>query len=153
MTSFDDYISYVNQSLMSFQFIEELIRMYLERCYWIIRKKVGEDLAITLSRNDIEKLSLGGLLKEFKKFNANADLINGMHKLIPWRNRVAHQALLFTFVDFDGEREEWKMRIDHMRKVSLATKGCIDHLGQEVAKLETVMKRLGWEEGQSITND
>lgn len=92
-------------------------------------------------------------MREFEKFNGDDSLKKGIRKLIPWRNICAHRALLFSPSDFANAGEDELRQIEIMRKVSLATKGCVTQLIQENEKLEAIKKKLDREEGKHTTSD
>jgi len=88
------YIDETNRALISFQFIEELLRIYLDYAYQLIQLRVGDVLPVRLARKDVERFPLGHLIREFAKFNDTKGLVEGMGRLARLRNELVHRGLL-----------------------------------------------------------
>jgi len=64
--------------LAKFQFLEEGIRIYLKAAYVLTRKRMQHAIPINLSSETLNNKSLSVLLREFRKFNGNAHLIDNI---------------------------------------------------------------------------
>jgi hypothetical protein len=64
-----EYNSKLQSAMVTFQFIEESLRMYIDLSFWIIIKKIDNIIPFNFSYKDVQKDSLGTLLDKFKKFN------------------------------------------------------------------------------------
>jgi hypothetical protein len=89
-----NYLVIVQRTLTCFQYIETSLRMYIDQTYKAIKIELKSKITFKYCEKDIEDLSLGRLVKIFDKLNSNTDLINRLKKLVPFRNFIAHSALL-----------------------------------------------------------
>ncbi len=75
MSLLAEYWSKLQSALLSFQFMEESIRMYLTSAYRIVSKKLDNQIPFEFTYKDVQNDSLGKLLIRFDKFNSNKPLI------------------------------------------------------------------------------
>jgi hypothetical protein len=135
--SFDDYNLIATRTLMSFQYIEELLRMYLSRAYDLIKFRLAGDLPF--KQNDlIERKALGALLKEFSRLNDNKELISKISALIPQRNRVAHEAYLLTVEEMNDAPKMLALAGD-FDKINATASQCVRQLAIECEKLDALI--------------
>ena len=132
------YIDYIPNVLLVFQYIEEAIRQYLLRCESITAARLHGITKYRISEKDIDKLSLGGLVDKFKKFNDNDNLIKGLRSIIVERNFIAHQ----SYVALHGkggklkEIEDIEPLYEQAVKAKESAEKCFLELVQEIGKLE-----------------
>ncbi len=119
----------VGQALMTFQFLEEAIRDYLDITMKIIKEKV-EDPNITFSLYD-EKDTLGTLARKFTKACDNPSLVTLLNELPEERNKLAHQ----IWLNYRKETESllYRERDDDIGK---KLEKCVSDKIEEVAKIE-----------------
>ncbi len=103
-----EYRNAVHAALERFQFVEEILRVYLDLVIQVAKLELKPYFPVNLTKKDLSKMSLGRLTDAFSRFNSNATLRADLKKITPERNRVAHQSLLFTL----GELED----VAHMSK-------------------------------------
>jgi len=92
MVNEDNLREEVGQALMTFQFIEEAIRDYLDTTAKIIKKNVkylNKEFSLYDNRD-----TLGALVKKFAKVNDNTTLVNWLEDNIKKRNKLAHKIWL-----------------------------------------------------------
>ena len=142
MSLFKIYSNKLQNALLQFQFIEELIKIYLSLVYWIISKKLERQIPFKFSRKDLEKDSLGKLLEKFAKFNPNDTLINKINQLIQKRNHIAHRAYLIEVEEQEDEKYMSK-EIKDLEKTIVYSKECFNELRQELKRLEEIKKSIG----------
>lgn len=92
--SFDQYINNVSRTIMAFQYLEVMLKLYIRDCDAVIQKSVKELFHYSEREKEIEKLSLGRLIEEFSKRSNKTECITGMKKLNKLRNEFAHTAYL-----------------------------------------------------------
>jgi hypothetical protein len=130
------------QALYHFQFLEEGIRIYLERAYRLVHHRMKGDLAIRLSPKGIRNRPLKDLLREFKKFNSNDDLINEISRLNDRRNEVAHVAFYQMFERLSGGSDVDDLSNKASETTEKASK-CVDKLLEEIKSIEKLCRKEG----------
>jgi hypothetical protein len=125
----------VGQSLGAFQFLEEVLKMYLWRTFGVIYKRTEGLVSFRWQYRDIENLPLSRLVWHYRKYSDNETLARRILALGPERNRCAHQAYLLT----ETERNDpafLQKQITKLEKLRLEVESCMRDLGAEVRRLE-----------------
>jgi hypothetical protein len=128
--------------LTKFQFIEEGIRIYLRTVYALIKHRMRGDIPIKLSGKVLQGKSLSSLLREFERFNRNGPLIEGIRKLIPQRNHVAHVAFYKMYEDLVDNQDD-TANLAETIEVGTTAQKCIELLHQEIAIVECLCRTEG----------
>ena len=136
-----DYLAEINRAIVSFQFIEECLRIYLGYAYELLQLRVGDALPVRLARKDIEHWSMGRLIREFAKFNDNSGLVEGMLKLASLRNEVAHRGLLLT-VEQTQDKQHMEQQAERALRIADGANGCFHELFAEIGKLSERLTAL-----------
>ena len=153
MSKGDDFLEFqmaLTDALMTFQYIEEGLKMYIERAYWIILKKVGNAIPIRLSRDDIETKPLNRLLDHFAKYNSNDSLVAELRGLTKERNYCAHQAFLLTVSETE-DADYMRKHIDKIKEIKVMANRGLQRLFKEAHQIEETVKSLGQLPGASAT--
>ena len=140
-----DYVAEINRAIVSFQFIEECLRMYLGYAYELIQLRVGDALPVRLARKDIEHWSMGRLIREFSKFSDNSGLVQGMLKLASLRNEIVHRGLLLT-AEETQDNQHRERQAERAQRIADGADGCFHELFAEIGKLSerlTALRRPG----------
>src|SRR5213594_3391381 len=101
---FPDYGSEVTRALLNLQYLEEGLKMYLQRAYALVRKRAEGRITVRLSRRNIDNKALRALLREFRNFHDDGELISKIESLIEKRNFIAHEAWLLTSEQIHDEK-------------------------------------------------
>jgi hypothetical protein len=145
--SIDEYLREVQVASWRFQYLEQILKLYLADCYRIIILRLEGGISFKFSYQDVQELPLGALIRLFKKHNGNAGVIELLEGLPKQRNYVAHRAYLMTTEEMRDsatiEPEFKKVRAvgkkaDRAVKAVLAEWGAIEALRK---KLEVVTGR------------
>ena len=119
--------------LTEFQYMEELLKIYLGECYIFIESEVSEIIPFKYSRTDVEKDSLRRLIDKFEKVNNNADLLALLRQLTKVRNDVAHRGIMFKLHktgDSEYLNSELESYNEHRREVERCSELLLDELTQ-----------------------
>ena len=127
--------------LVTFQFIEELLRMYIAYCYKIISLKVSKFIEFKYSYKDLQKDSLGTLISHFKKLSKKSSLIKNIEQIIKDRNYCAHEAYLLTYEQQKDSNYLLK-EIKKLDEMISKTQNCFELLLAEVKQIEEVCKNI-----------
>ena len=128
------------KNLVTFQYLEEGLRMYISNAYEIIKNKLNGTIPFYYTYKDVEKDSLRKLISKFEKFNSNKKLIEKIKKLIPRRNKIAHNSFLFNFKEIDTN--ELSLKIEKMEKILEEGKSCMTLLRDELLIIEETLSSL-----------
>lgn len=141
MSLLQEYWNKLGNALTNFQFIEEVIKIYLDYSYKIVSENLKEQIPFDFSYEDVKKDSLRILIRKFKKFNLDKELIKKIGQLIDERNFVAHKAYLMTSV----EREDDKYlseQIKRIEEVISKSNECFLELHQEYEKVVKIYESI-----------
>lgn len=119
--------------MMDFQFIEQLMKIYLGRSFELIRKRVKGTMPFNRYRSNIENFPYGKLLKEFKIYNDNTELYKKLYSLNKERNHLAHVGFILAFhEDMKAEYlEKERQRIEVLQKLTM---WCLETLREETKR-------------------
>ncbi len=92
----DEYLREVQVASWRFQYLEQVLKLYLADCYRVITLRLEGGISFKFSYQDVQELPLGALIRLFKKHNGNAGVIELLEGLPKQRNYVAHRAYLMT---------------------------------------------------------
>ena len=127
---------------MKFQFLEEGIRIYLKAAYALTKKRMQDSIPINLSAETLNNKSLSVLLRDFKKFNSNAHLIDNIGKLIPKRNHLAHVDFYRMYLQLEEGKDITPDRQEAIQVGSEAAQ-CIKLLYKEIEIVESLCQKEG----------
>jgi hypothetical protein len=119
--------------LTEFQYMEELLKMYLSDCYILIKSEVSEIIPFKYSRTDVETNSLRRLIDKFEKVNNNTGLLALLRQLTKVRNDVAHRGIMFKLHktgDSEYLNSELESYNEHRREVERCSELLLDELAQ-----------------------
>ena len=105
-----EYLEVVRNILWNCQVIEAGLRRYISSSYDFIRIKLGDELPFHLNMSDLEKDSMGKLIRKFSKLSNDSEFIKELENLVPHRNKCAHEgfAIKYKFL-FDESYFETKL--------------------------------------------
>ncbi len=100
-----EFLQEIAQPLSGCQLLEFELKIYIERAFEVIRKKVDGIVDFGFSGDDHENSSLERLIGTFRKLSTNRELIAGLEKFKSERNFLAHRAIV-ACMDPEGRFEE-----------------------------------------------
>lgn len=107
------YIDQVTACIISFQFVEEALRMFLAKAEVLIARQL-RDFTFYNSNRKIKlnkKAALGSLIEQFTAYCEDQELIRELKEIIEKRNHYAHSALLMSIDEIhDLQGIEQKIR-------------------------------------------
>jgi len=135
------YFQKLPEALLKFQFIEELLRMYIVYCYQIISLRIPKQIPFKYKYKDLQKDALGTLLGKFKKFTNNALLIGKIESIIKDRNYCAHEAYLFTYAQ-QNDSLYLAAEIGKIDTIITKAEDCRQFLSEELKQLELIKNSI-----------
>jgi hypothetical protein len=132
--AFEKYKQVVYLLLLDFQFVEELLKIVTASSYEIIRRSVPAYIRFRPSRRDLEKESLGKLIRKYEEVSGNDSLARKLQALVSERNFCAHRSFVLTF------EEQQDLAFLELEAVRLATlrersRECVLELQEEWRRL------------------
>ncbi|MHB8844000.1 MAG: hypothetical protein ACYC7L_04565 [Nitrospirota bacterium] len=128
---FDKYKNAVQLILLDFQWIEELLKITVSSSYEAIRRSAPPGIRFRPNRKNIEKDSLGRLVRKYEEVTANESLVAELHKIVNERNFCAHQSFVLSLEEQQdiGFLEKETTRLEAVRGRSRA---CVMALQEEL---------------------
>ena len=112
----EKYFDRLAKCLMSFQAIEEALRLYIEGADLEIQKKMKGFLHYEVAGKELWKMPLGPLIKEFDKRTDKKDVVTLLKRIVEKRNLFAHRGFLLR-----TDRNDWEEDVSKLYR-SLGTK-------------------------------
>ncbi|MGD9161329.1 MAG: hypothetical protein PVG39_23145 [Desulfobacteraceae bacterium] len=131
----EQYILINNDILIGFQYVEESIRLYLSEVYKYISAQISDVLPFSYGYNDLEKNSLGRLVKKFEKLNDNKQLISELKHLTPHRNESAHRGFLLQEEQLSDEAF-FNRKLVELVEIRDRTTKCVNELYKQIARIK-----------------
>jgi len=136
----EEYIDAVNHALLSFQMIEEALKIYVGLSYEIIRATTPLPIVFRFEPEAIINAPLERLIKMFSTVTLNDELIKDLRKVIKWRNYCAHNAFAHEFLDRMGRSPFKRHPIEDVATIKKFSTSLVERVGNEmksVRKLHT----------------
>jgi len=133
--SLDQYLDNLSRVLMNFQYIEEMLKFYIQDCDKIIQKSVKNSFHYSLQAKKIDKMPLGRLIDEFSRRTNRKDFVKALKKFNEIRNEVAHTGYLLTVGD-QKDTDKLNVLSQRLAKIAKALKSCIKELMLEYSRVK-----------------
>lgn len=130
------YDDAVKDILIAFQLLEEGLKIYLGKVFFVIKTCIKPRLVCKYTRKDLDNRSLGSLIKLFKKFNNNQALQEELGKLRTKRNFYAHQGFLLWKQKQISPKKNLVQRITECFNVARKIYEINNQISKEIDKLE-----------------
>ncbi|MCX7173753.1 MAG: hypothetical protein NT159_07485 [Proteobacteria bacterium] len=98
----DSYTTAVNAALLSFQAVEEALKICIGMSYEILDKNAPPPVVFKFNRARIANSALGRLIDMFSEVSTNEALISDLKKIVQWRNFCAHSAFMHHSMNKTG---------------------------------------------------
>lgn len=143
MNDHEDYYKAVTRCMMTFQFIEEAIRMALTRLESLIYFRVKEFTPYDLKPrfSSIRNAAMGRLIDMLKIYSDDAGLIAALRRIKEARDQVAHQALLMTVDEFQ-DRERVDLKISDLKQLYVDAEALLQRICEKWGHLDETLNRI-----------
>ncbi|MFT7295232.1 MAG: hypothetical protein ACI87Q_003093 [Pseudohongiellaceae bacterium] len=140
----DQYLVSVSKALLSYQMVEEALKLCIGVSYEIIAASNPPEVSFKFSPDSINDAPLGSLANMFAKVSNNMVLIKELQKkeLGKWRNFFAHNAFAHEFMSRDSESLYTQHTVEEVQQVSRHVGELVLKLGEELKALKSVHARL-----------
>jgi hypothetical protein len=135
------YLQKVPCVLLTFQYIEEFLRMYIAHCYQIINFKVSKHIPFKYNYKDLQKDSLGTLLSKFKNLSKESSLIKKIENLVKDRNYCAHEAYLLAYEQQKDSKYLIK-EIEKIDEIARKVEDCRELISGQLKQVEAVWNSI-----------
>lgn len=136
-----EYFLEVQHASARFQYLEEVLKMYLSACFRIVGLSVKQRLVFEYTYEDVKSQSLGRLINLFRKYNRNEQVLKLLRDLPDERNHVAHQAYLLTQQEMRDPKalaKEW----DKVTRISNKAEKAVKAMAHELRTVDTLRREL-----------
>ena len=148
----EKYLIWLNKTLLSFQMIEEALRLCVGLSYEIIASSIPSDLDFKFSPDSINNAALGRLISMFSNTSKNDVLIEDLKKVVKWRNFCAHNAFTHEFLDRNSKSSFTHHSADDIEQVAKISSELALRLGDELKKIQKIHTELIGVSGRSLIN-
>lgn len=129
------YIDAINRALLSFQIIEEALKICVGLSYEIIRVTTPSPIVFQVEPAAIMYAPLERLIKMFSEVTLNDELIKDLRKVIKWRNYCAHNAFAHEFLDRMGKSPFKPHPIEDVTTIVQFSASLVERLGDEMKSI------------------
>lgn len=131
----DSYLAAVHKALLSFQVIEEALKICVGLSYEVIAKEVPSPVVFRFDPAIINSAPLGKLIKMFSEINCNTELVGDLGKILKWRNFCAHNPFAHEFLDRAGASPFTAHDTEDVQAVVKFSADLVERLGNEMKSL------------------
>ncbi len=139
MNLFKNYLQLVQITLMIFQNIESLIKIYLKKAYKIINIKLDNLFVFNYSEKELNNSSLGNLIKKLDIIISNKKLIKKLKNVTPKRNSIAHSSMLISIKQKKNKQFMLK-KVAEVNKIKLEA---LKYLELLLKEYQTISEKYG----------
>ncbi|MBN4065570.1 hypothetical protein JYT85_02860 [Desulfocapsa sp. AH-315-G09] len=138
----DKYLTCLNKALLSFQMIEESLKLCIGLSYEVIAGSIPSDIAFKFSPESINNAALGRLIRMFANISKNETLIDDLQKVVNWRNFCAHNAYAHEFLKRNSNSLFTQHSAEDLGKVSIFSSDLVLRLSNELKKIQKIHTEL-----------
>ena len=124
--------------IISFQFIEEMLRKQLEFTFDIVRLKLDNIIPF---KYDYERAALGRLIEAFKNISDEENLIKELDALVKYRNKAAHNCFILPD-EHVNDLNYLKKEIEEFRSIDERAEKVFHILEERVRELYKIKNDL-----------
>ncbi|MDP3696007.1 MAG: hypothetical protein Q8R42_07835 [Desulfocapsaceae bacterium] len=147
----DAYIEAASKAMLTFQMIEEALKICIGLSYQIIQATVKSPVQYRFSVKSINNAAMGRLISMYEEITSTPELANDLRKITEWRNFFAHNAFRHALLASTDNSPFSQHSIEDVRRVVLFSAELVERLGKEVQKLQKVYKSvIGKDHDQSL---
>ena len=127
--------------IITFQFIEEMLRKQLEFTFDIVRLKLDDLLSFKFDYGTYEKAALGRLIDAFKNISNDDVLIEELSHLVKYRNKAAHNCFILPD-EHVHDLDYLKNEINEFKKIDERAAKVFHQLEERVRELHKIRGSL-----------
>jgi|GEM_PF-2247141 len=134
----EPYIAALNGALLSFQMIEEALKICVGLSYEIIRATAPSPIVFRFNPVAVVNAPLGKLIKMFSEVTANDELVNDLRKVIEWRNFCAHNAFAHEFLNRASKSPFKSHPAEDVKAIVKFSANLVERLGNEMKLIREI---------------
>ena len=143
MKSHEDFFNAVTRCLMSFQYIEESLKMILIRLemltYICIKKYTPYNLKPKY--DSIQNAAMGRLIDMLAIYTDDPQLIADLRKIKKERDKIAHQSLLMTSEEVH-DKESIHLKASELEDVLVASEKVLKVVLEKWGDIDSLLKEI-----------
>ena len=132
------YIDAINHALLSFQMIEEALKICIGLSYEIIQATTPSPIVFRFDPAAIMSAPLERLIKMFSVVTLNDDLIKDLRKVTEWRNYCAHNAFAHEFLERVGSSPFKPHPAEDVTSIVRFSTSLVERLGNEIKSIRAL---------------
>ena len=148
MRNHTDYFDAVTRCLMTFQYIEETLKMVLVRLesltYFRLKEYTPYNLKPRL--DSIRSAAMGRLIDMLKIYSDDDRLIADLKEIKKRRDQVAHQSLLMT-VEEMNDRETIHLKASELEDMEKSAEDTLKKILEKWKHLDNILNKISAEQG------
>lgn len=131
----DAYLVAINKALLSFQMIEEALKICVGLSYEIIQTTAPPPIVFRFDPAVVLNAPLDRLIKMFSVVTVNEELVKDLRKVIEWRNYCAHNAFVHEFLDRASKSPFKPHPVEDVHIIIKFSVGLVERLGNEIKSI------------------
>ena len=141
---FKDYREVVSKAVVTFQLIEDNLKLYIKFTFKLIRVHLNKEIPFRFDGLEYENAPLERLITVFSKLTDNTHLVDRLNKLKNERNYCAHAAFVEYLKKLDAQDFEHEREAEKIEAIAKEAWDCFIVLLSEVNGLnDRIMKGAG----------
>lgn len=140
----DLYLTWVSKALLSYQMVEEALKLCIGLSYEIIAVSSPPEVDFKFSPNSINNAPLGSLIKMFSNVSKNEVLVEELKskELLKWRNFCAHNAFEHELMNRSSKNSFTPHSAAEVEKVARNVGELVLKVGNELKRLQEIHSRV-----------
>lgn len=138
----EKYIVAVHSALLSFQMIEEALKIFVGLSYEIIQASTPQPLIFKFDKKTITEAPLSRIIKMYDNLSSNSELVSDLKKIIEWRNFCAHNAFRHELNLRSGTTQFSDHSIEDIHKIVEYSVILVQRLADEIRSIQDIHKTI-----------
>ena len=150
MEDHNDYFDAVTRCSMTFQYIEEALKMVLMRLESLVHFRIKEFTPYDLEPKftSIRNAAMGRLINMLNVYCDDVKLIAELKRVKEKRDNVAHQSLLMTSEEFQ-DRESIDLKSSDLEQLNEDAKALLFKISERWGELDKTLNKITAEQSDS----
>lgn len=136
------YIAAIHKALLSFQMVEEVLKICVGLSYEVIAKTVPAPIVFRFDPADINNAPLGKLIKMFSAINSNSELVGDLGKILKWRNFCAHNAFIHEILNSASKSPFTPHGAEDVEGIVKFSSSLVECLGKEMSAIRELHRTV-----------
>ncbi len=147
----EQYLTWVSKALVSFQLVEEALKLCIGVSYEIIAASNPPEVDFQFSPSSINDAPLGNLIRMFSNVSKNEALVAELKSkdVLKWRNFCAHNAFMHEFMSRTSKSTFSPHSADEVEAVARHVAGLGLKLRDELKRLQSIHSRVCGDQGET----